>query len=137
MFPLTDGFFEVRRPESRGGGQDGYVTQGNRFLELVESDELAFLRDVDPVRMVFLEVVQGTSQAVLMDVGHGHQFDGTDVVGTQSLVGGSGPAAAAADQRDLEGVVARGAQGKAFGRERTEHGGSRNQRGTPLQKVAA
>ena len=102
VLPLADGLLEVEGTEARGRGKDDDVGEGDRLLESVEPDELAVGRDVHLGALGLLEVVEGAFEAVLEGVGHGDELGSRHA---QGLVGGPGAAAAAAHERDLQGVA--------------------------------
>ncbi len=115
MFALAHRFFEVAGAESGRGGQNDNVGQRDGMLISVESDELVLLRHIHAFGLAGLERVVTFVQLILGDIAHGDQFEWAG--GAEGLAGGACAPSAAADQGDLEGVVAGGenARGQAGG----------------------
>src|SRR5262249_35253519 len=91
--------------------------------EAIQSNELAFRRDLDLVFMFVFEIRKAALDAVLENVGYGPQPGGT--VRRKRLRCGSGPSSAAADERDFDGVVlARKARANDGGSQRRRGDGS-------------
>ena len=111
---LLDGVGEVDPAEGRRRGEDRHVARlqaVHRLLVGVEADELAVLGHVDLVGELLLQLRVAAVEAVLEDVGHGHQLDRA-VLGRQGVGRRAGAAAAAADQGHLDRVVLGGVDGR-------------------------
>jgi hypothetical protein len=99
---------DVPRPEARGRGQHHQVAAIDDLLIGVEADETAVVGDVELLLgvAVVLDVVTAIPEAILEHVGQGVQLD--VVRGARRLANILGSARAAADQADLDRVVALG-----------------------------
>ena len=104
----VDTGLEVLGAEAGRSGQDHVVDIGlEQLLVGVEADELALLRDIEPLERAALagRVGQGLEallQVVLVEVGHRHQPDVRR--GEQHVLRRPGAAPAAADHPDLDQV---------------------------------
>ena len=88
----------------RRGGQQHHVADFNHIFVSVEADELVFLGNFDPRsnRIVF-QIAETAFQAVGEGIAHRDEFG--IGIGRQCLGRRPGPAAAAPDQPNLEGVA--------------------------------
>ena len=103
---LRDRVFQMDRPESRRRGQNDEAPRGdqvNGLLVSVKAEELPIRGHVDVLAELVREILQAGRHAVAEHVGHGHQLLRT--LRGQGVDGGPRSAAAAAHQRDLDGVV--------------------------------
>ena len=123
--PLLDGVGEMHPAERQRRGEDRDVARlqaVHRLLVGVEADELAILRHVHLVAELLLDVPIAAVEAILEDIGHGHQLDGT-ALDRHGVGRCAAAAAAAADQGHLDRVVLggmdmrdhRGRQGRGGG----------------------
>ena len=69
--------------------------------------------------MLALQRLQAPIHFVGVNIRHCHQFDGTLIEGGERLIGGTGAAAAAADEGNLERVTA-GRMGRPLNRQGAE-----------------
>src|SRR5262245_6910089 len=95
----------MNRPEVRRGRQQHHVAGVDHLLVTVESGEARLRLHLDLAAdfAVPLELSKRLFEPVLEDVGHGDELDVR--VGLEGVLGGPRPAAAAADQADLEEIV--------------------------------
>src|SRR5665213_1980939 len=108
VLALLDGVLEMNRPKSRRRRDDDQVGAGvDRLLIGVEADKLMIVLDIDLVAVLALERVVRTLEAIFKRVGHRDQFD-RPLRGAQRLPGGAASATAAADERDLDRLIAGG-----------------------------
>src|SRR3954463_9776685 len=108
IFSLTNRFFEMNGTESGRSSEDGDVSQRDRVFISVETNKFAILGNVNFVFVLyrFFDFTQTAFQTVFECVSHRDQFD--FAVCGKRLAGGSRTTTAAADQRDLDGVVTGG-----------------------------
>ena len=105
---LLDSVFEMDRAKPRRRGQEHQVALAqyvDRLLERIETDEAAFRRHVHPSVELLGQNPATVLNALRKDVGQGNEFGGA--FRGQRIGGGAGAAAAAADQRDPDGVILR------------------------------
>ena len=94
--------------QGRGEDRDIALLQGiHRMLVAIEADELFVGRHIDEVAVLFLEVSMPRVEIVFEDIGHRGERDGA-AFGGEGIVRRAAPAAAAADESDLDGVARRG-----------------------------
>jgi hypothetical protein len=107
---LLDGVGEVYPAEGRWGGEDRDITRPqaiHRLLVRVEADEPPTFGHVHLVPMPFFQVLVAVGKPMLEGVGHGNELDRASFDG-HGVRGGPGPAAAAADEGQLNRVVLAG-----------------------------
>ena len=109
--PLLDCVSKMHPTKRQRRGKDRDVAglqAVHRLLVSVEADEFAVFRHFDQFAKLLaaLKRVITALEPVLEDVRHGDEFDRA-VFDGESVTHGAGTATAAADQRDLDGVVLR------------------------------
>ncbi len=133
VFAGVDGCLEIDRMEAAGAGDQHHVHPAlDDLLIAVEADEAVVVVDGHLIRLGLLEPVAASPDLVFKDVGHGDEL--RPGVGVHGVGGRAGAPAAAADQAELQRLIAgrmgRSAHGQAAG----HGGGNRGRRG--LQKIA-
>ena len=96
---LFDGIRKVHPTKRRRGGEDGNVTGPktvDRVSIRVESHEFTFFRDVQPIRMIRVEMVVASFQLIHEGVRHGHQLQ-LNAGNGKRICGGTRPSPTAAD----------------------------------------
>jgi predicted amino acid racemase len=97
-------------------GQNHHVRERDRLLVALEPDEAPVFGHIHPVPVLVLQTVQRAREPVFKRIGHGHQLHRSQGMGVERVIGGTGAATAAADERDLQ-FIAAGRVGHAFQRE--------------------
>ena len=120
---------QVLRTEHRGRGEQHHVAGVDDVLVGVEADEPALLGDVDLIGEVPAEAGVAGVEAVAEEVAHRPQHHAG--VGADGVHRGTGAAAAAANQADLELVAAAGEGTAADHRQRGHAGAGGLQETTP------
>ena len=110
MLAGGDGGFQMGRPEVRRRGENHDVDAAvDQFLIGIEAAEMMIFGDGDLVAGFLLqllgELVQAVFDFVFERIGHRHQLD--VLIGVQGIVRRPGAAAAAADEAQLQRIVAR------------------------------
>ncbi len=103
---LADGVAEVDPAEGQRRGEDRHVARFEAvhgLLVAVEADKLPLGGNIDPVAELLLQVAVAAAEAILEDVGQGHELQA--LVGRQRVGRRAGAASAAADQDHLDRVV--------------------------------
>ena len=136
IFAGLDGGFEHHGAEAGRGGEDDDVGVFDGFFEAIEAEELAIGGDIDAGAVFGFEVAEGAFEAIFVDIGHGDEFDGAEVGGIESLIGGPAAATAATDEGDFEFIGA-GSVGEALGGEGGEESASRKSGGAFSEEVAS
>ena len=134
MLALLDRLCKVDRPKPRGRGEDGHIGHLDRILVGVEPDELVLLLHLRLDAVFSFQALLAAVHAIAECVGHGHKLDVAG--GAERLVGRTGAATAAADQRHLDGVIGLGERA-ALDREAAKCRRTAGNRGTGLEKSTA
>jgi len=107
VLPSADCGFEMNRPEAGRRRQDDVVRVGREHLLVrVEPGELAILRHVDLRGVILAPLLERRRQPIGECVAHCHELHTLRAV--ERIEYRAGPAAAAANQADPDGVSPRG-----------------------------
>jgi hypothetical protein len=136
VFPGLDRRLEVDRAEPGGGGGDDHVHVGTGEDPeiVVEAGETPVRRNLDPIRELALQLLEGALDPVGHEIAERDHFDAG--VGIEAVEGCACPASAAADDTDLDGVAAAGKDPQASREDRRDRRGrSRLAEITPVEST--
>src|SRR5439155_18933897 len=104
--PLFNGVSKMHPTKGQRRGEDrdvaGFEAVHGLFVS-VEADEFAVLWHVNFLPTRFCQTLMAAVEAVLENISHGHELDGT-ALGGDGVICGAGAATTTADQGDLNHI---------------------------------